>query len=160
MVDMLIMTAKANFCNPMRAENWHAGTDLPKALRRQPNWHAFLGKIKRPAAPDKIYERGPMHYLLFYDVSPDYLVRRADFRNEHLLLAWEAQERGELVLGGALADPVDGAVLLFKAESAEAVERFVAADPYVKNGLILNWRIRPWTTVVGADAASPVRPGG
>ncbi len=101
-----------------------------------------------------------MHYLLFYDVSPDYLERRTNFRNEHLLLAWEAQERGELVLGGALADPVDGAVLLFKAESAEAVERFVAADPYVKNGLILNWHIRPWTTVVGADAASPVRPGG
>ena len=99
-----------------------------------------------------------MHYLLFYDVSPEYLARRAEFRTEHLNLAWQAQVRGELVLGGALADPVDGAVLLFKGESADAVNRFVAADPYVKNGLVTRWRVRPWTTVVGEDATSPVRP--
>jgi len=98
-----------------------------------------------------------MHYLLFYDVSPDYSERRAEFRTEHLNLAWQAQARGELVLGGALADPVDGAVLLFKGESADIVKRFVAADPYVKNGLVTRWRVRPWTTVVGEDATSPVR---
>jgi uncharacterized protein YciI len=99
-----------------------------------------------------------MHFLLFYDVSPEYLERRGEFRYEHLKLAWEAQGRGELILGGALADPVDCSVLLFKAESAEVVERFVASDPYVKNGLVLRWRVRPWTTVVGDDATTPVRP--
>lgn len=99
-----------------------------------------------------------MHYLLFYDVSSDYLERRAEFRAEHLTLAWQAQARGELILGGALADPVDASVLLFKGESDDAARRFAAADPYVKNGLVTNWRVRPWTTVVGEDAASPVRP--
>ena len=99
-----------------------------------------------------------MHYLLFYDVSADYLARRGEFREEHLGLAWQAQARGEIVLGGALEDPVDAAILLFKAESAAVVERFVAADPYVRNGLVKRWRIRPWTTVVGDDATSPVRP--
>jgi uncharacterized protein len=99
-----------------------------------------------------------MHYLLFYEVSSDYLSRRAEFRDAHLRLAWQAQARGELILGGALADPVDGAVLLFKCESAEVVERFVAADPYVSSGLVTNWRVRPWTTVVGDEASSPVRP--
>ena len=99
-----------------------------------------------------------MHYLLFYDVTPDYITRRSEFRNEHLTLAWRSQARGELVLGGALADPVDGAVLLFKTESPDVVERFVKADPYVKNGLVSQWRIRPWTTVVGDDAAAPVKP--
>ena len=99
-----------------------------------------------------------MHYLLFYDVSPDYLERRGEFRNEHLTLAWQAQARGELILGGALADPVDTAVLLFKGESADVVNRFVAADPYVRSGLVTSWRIRPWTTVVGAWASTPVRP--
>jgi len=99
-----------------------------------------------------------VHYLLFYDVSDDYLARRAEFRGEHLKLAWDAHERGELVLGGALADPVDGAILLFKGDSAEVAERFVAADPYVKNGLVKSWRVRPWTTVVGAEASVPVRP--
>jgi uncharacterized protein YciI len=100
-----------------------------------------------------------VHYLLIYDVSDDYLERRAAFRAEHLALAWAAHERGDLLLGGALADPVDGAVLLFTGDSPAAAEAFVAADPYVRNGLVKRWRVRPWTTVVGAGAASPVRPG-
>ena len=101
-----------------------------------------------------------MHYLLFYDVSSDYSERRAEFRSEHLTLAWQAQARGELILGGALADPVEGAVLLFKGESADVAERFAATDPYVRNGLVTSWRVRPWTTVVGEDAASPIRDAG
>ncbi len=99
-----------------------------------------------------------MHYLLIYDLSPDYLEKRSQFRGVHLQLAWEAHERGELVLGGALTDPVDNAVLLFKGDSPAAAERFAAADPYVKNGLVKSWRVRPWTTVVGKDASTPVRP--
>jgi uncharacterized protein len=99
-----------------------------------------------------------MHYLLFYDVSDDYLLRRGEFRAEHLRLAWQAAERGELVLGGALADPVDGAVLLFTGESPEVAERFARADPYVANGLVKRWSVRAWTTVAGEQAATPVRP--
>jgi uncharacterized protein YciI len=99
-----------------------------------------------------------MHYLLIYDVSADYLERRATFRAEHLSLAWQAHERGELVLGGALAAPVDGAVLLFQGDSPAAAEAFAAADPYVRHGLVTRWRVRPWSTVVGAGAATPVRP--
>ena len=101
-----------------------------------------------------------MHYLLTYDLAPDYLERRGAFRDEHLALGWQAHERGELVLGGALADPVDGALLLFRGDSPAAAEAFARADPYVRHGLVARWRVRPWTTVIGADAASPVRPTG
>ena len=100
-----------------------------------------------------------MHYLLMYEVSPDYLARRADFRDEHLSLAWQAHARGELLLGGALADPVDAAVLLFSGGSPEVAERFAAADPYVRHGLVTRWRVRPWITVAGAEAATPIHPG-
>lgn len=99
-----------------------------------------------------------MHYLMFYEYAPDYLARRGEFRSEHLTLAWAAEARGELVLGGALADPADGAVLLFQCATPEIPERFAAADPYVKNGLVTSYRVRPWTTVVGQDADTPVRP--
>jgi uncharacterized protein YciI len=98
-----------------------------------------------------------MHYLLFYDVAADYLERRASFRGAHLEKAWAAVERGELVLGGALADPVDGAVLLFQGDSPEVAERFARADPYVLNGLVTRWRVRAWTTVAGESATNPVR---
>jgi uncharacterized protein len=94
-----------------------------------------------------------MHYLLFYDAAPDYLERRAAFRDEHLALARAAHRRGELVLAGALADPVDGAVLLFRGDSPDAAFRFAEADPYVRNGLVRGWRVRAWTTVVGDEPA-------
>jgi uncharacterized protein YciI len=90
------------------------------------------------------------YYLLFYDVVEDYVERRASLRSEHLTLAKEFVERGELVLGGALANPVDGAVLLFQGDSPEVAERFVQADPYVLNGLVTRWRVREWTVVVGS----------
>ena len=98
-----------------------------------------------------------MHYLMFYDYSQDYLARRGEFRNEHLQLAWASNERGELVLGGAFADPADGAVLLFECDSPEVPKQFAAADPYVRNGLVTKYWVRPWTTVVGALATTPVR---
>jgi uncharacterized protein YciI len=98
------------------------------------------------------------HFLLFYDVAPDYLTRRAGSRDAHLAKAWDAHRRGELVLGGALADPIDGAVMLFQAESAAVVEDFARTDPYVVNGVVVGWRVRAWTTVVGDQAATPVRP--
>jgi len=99
-----------------------------------------------------------MHYLLFYDVVPDYAERRLPFRVAHLAHARAALKRGELVLGGALADPVDGAVLLFKCDSSTAVEAFAATGPYVVNGLVNAWRVRTWTTVVGEDAAVTLPP--
>lgn len=98
-----------------------------------------------------------MHYLLFYEVGEDYVARRAEFRAAHLEKAWLASARGELVLGGALADPVDGAVLLFQGESAEVAERFARADPYVTSGVVKRWHVREWTTVAGEGAARPAR---
>ena len=94
-----------------------------------------------------------MLYLLFYDVVSDYAERRLPFRAAHLVHARAAVARGELVLGGALADPIDGAVLLFTGSSPAVAETFAAADPYVTNGLVTRWRVRTWTTVVGEHAA-------
>jgi uncharacterized protein YciI len=101
---------------------------------------------------------GTKHFLLFYEAGPDYLERRPDFRGAHLEHAWAAHQRGELVVAGALADPVDGAVLMFQGEDASAAEEFARADPYVRNGLVADWRVREWTTVVGDFAATPLRP--
>ena len=98
------------------------------------------------------------HFLLFYEGAPDYLERRPQFRSQHLSHAWNAQQRGELILGGAFADPVDGAVLLFAGDGADVAESFARTDPYVEHGLVQRWHVREWTTVVGDLAATPVRP--
>ena len=77
--------------------------------------------------------------------------RRAALREEHLEKARQSLNRGDLVLAGALADPVDQAMLLFRGDSTEAAEAFAKADPYVKNGLVKSWRVRKWTTVIGGE---------
>lgn len=99
-----------------------------------------------------------MHYLLFYEVSEDYLSRRAKFRGAHLEMAWKASERGELQLAGALTNPTDGAVLLFKGDTPDVAENFARNDPYVTNGLVKRWHVREWATVVGDGCTNPVRP--
>jgi hypothetical protein len=99
-----------------------------------------------------------MHYLLFYDLSDDYLTRRATFRSEHLAKAWASSDRGELVIAGALGDPVDGALLLFEGDSPAAAENFAKTDPYVLNGLVTRWHVRVWNTVAGRHSANPIYP--
>jgi uncharacterized protein YciI len=92
-----------------------------------------------------------MYYILFYKTVEDYLERREQYRAEHLALAKEALENGELILAGALADPADGAVLVFKGDSPQVAEKFAKNDPYVINGLITEWSVRPWTVVIGGE---------
>ena len=98
------------------------------------------------------------HFLLFYTAAPDYLERRAQFRDAHLQKAWASHTAGELVLGGALTDPADGAVLLFAGEDKSAAEKFAKSDPYVTNGLVTSWRVREWVTVAGEAPSKPTRP--
>ncbi|KVD85885.1 hypothetical protein WS62_19485 [Burkholderia sp. ABCPW 14] len=93
-----------------------------------------------------------MYYLLTYELVDDYLERRGTYRAEHLALAKAATARGELLLAGALADPADQAVLVFDAPSPAVAEAFAQADPYVANGLVKRWRVRPWTVVIGKHA--------
>ena len=90
-----------------------------------------------------------MHYLLRYQTAPDYLARRPAFREEHLKLARAAVARGDLLLAGAVGEPITGAVLLFDADSPAAAGAFAARRSYVLNGLVATWDVVPWHTVVG-----------
>lgn len=91
-----------------------------------------------------------MYFALLYETVPDHAQRRIPFRAEHLALAHQAHREGRLILAGAF-DPPDGALLVFRTESAAEVEAFARADPYVRNGLVTSWRVRPWTVVVGGE---------
>jgi uncharacterized protein YciI len=98
-------------------------------------------------------------YLLEYVLVEDYLSRRSSFREAHLTLAREARARGDLVLAGALSEPPDRAVLVWRTDDPSVVERFVGDDPYVRQGLVTSWTIRPWTVVIGDEAPpAPVVP--
>jgi uncharacterized protein len=138
---------------------------LPEELLRH---RVAVGAVTKPQTdarpavlpamvPTASTARRPPHFLLIYDVAPDYVQRRAQYREEHLRLAWQSAQKGELVLAGALEDPVEQAFLLFSG-SRESALRFAAADPYVRHGLVKRFRVKQWHTVVGDSAANPVRP--
>jgi len=99
-----------------------------------------------------------MHYLLIYDVGPDFIRRREEFRDEHLTLAWRSAGHGDLLLAGALEEPTEQAFLLFQGMSPDGARRFAESDPYVRHGLVTRWRVRQWNTVVGETSATPRKP--
>ena len=95
------------------------------------------------------------YFALHYDVVPGFAERRAPYREAHLRMVRDAHEHGRLVMAGALGDPPDGALLVFRADSPDAIEDFARADPYVREGLVASWRVRPWTVVIGGEGGPP-----
>lgn len=89
------------------------------------------------------------YWVLFYEVVEDMINKRVPYREEHLRLIREGHGRGEILMAGAVGDPPDGAVLVFRAASPDVAEQFVGDDPYVKNGLVVSWKVKPWTVVAG-----------
>ena len=140
-----------------RMERIELPAELVAAARTATAQRPAVGAAAGPVAIAR--PQGAPHFLLVYDVGPDFMQRRAAFRDEHLALAWKAADAGELVLAGALEEPTEQAFLLFRG-SREAALRFAAADPYVKQGLVKAFRVKQWHTTVGAQAASPLRPKG
>lgn len=99
------------------------------------------------------------YFILFYETADDYVAKRAPFRGQHLELARDAYARGELLLAGALDDPMDRAVLVFRTRDRSQVEDFARRDPYVVNGAVTRWDVRPWNVVIGHDPAdAPAMP--
>ncbi len=92
-----------------------------------------------------------MYYILFYKTVENYIEKRSQFREEHLKLARQAYEKGALVMAGAMADPADSAILIFKGDGPDIAEQFAVNDPYVQNGLIREWEVRLWTVVIGNE---------
>lgn len=142
-----------------------AGHELPPELtaalraRGQPV-RPGMAVLPAPAtgtAAARLPAGGGLHYLLIYDVGPDFIQRRAQYRDLHLALAWKAAAAGELLLAGALEEPTEQAFLLFRG-SRDAARRFAEADPYVMQGLVKRWRVKQWHTVAGDAAALPLRP--
>jgi len=92
-----------------------------------------------------------MYFILFYDLVDNALEARAPYRDEHLARAKEAHESGFMVMAGALTDPPDTSILIFKADDESAVEEFARNDPYVNNGVVTNWSVRHWAVAIPAE---------
>ena len=99
-----------------------------------------------------------MHFVLSYEIVDNFAEKRTPFRAEHFTRLKQAHASGALVLAGAFAEPVDGALLVFRGPTSEAAESFAKTDPYVTNGLVAKWQVRQWSTVIGDGANLPSLP--
>lgn len=93
------------------------------------------------------------HLMLEYTLAPDFMERREAHRAEHLGLLEAAAQRGELALAGA-APEVYRSVMVWREDAREALDAFVAVDPYVRHGVAESWRVITWNTVVGSALAT------
>lgn len=88
--------------------------------------------------------------LLSYEYVADILERRGPVRAAHLENIRREVDAGRLLAAGAVGDPPSGALFVWLADTEDEIAAFVAADPYVREGLVTAHDIRPWTVVAGA----------
>lgn len=88
-------------------------------------------------------------YVLVYEVVEGYAEKRVPFRPAHFANGEAAMARGELLLGGAAGEPIDSALLVFDVDDPTVVEQFAQNDPYVQEGLVTRWSVKPWNVVLG-----------
>jgi hypothetical protein len=91
------------------------------------------------------------YFALSYEVVENFAERRMPFRESHLKMVRDGHERGDVVMAGALGDPPEKALIVFRVADIETVENFARADPYVMNGVVTRWTVRPWNVVVGGS---------
>jgi len=87
------------------------------------------------------------HHVLIYRYVPDIVERRAPLREEHLRKIAAEQAAGRILMAGPIGNPIQGALFVFAGEESAPGEAFAKADPYVRAGLVTEWRVEPWTLV-------------
>ena len=96
-----------------------------------------------------------MPYFVFYGTDgPGGEAIRARVREAHRAHIRIDQPGCRMVAAGVLVEDdgarMDGTLLVFDADDRAAVERFMAADPYSREGLFGKIEIRRWNWAVGA----------
>lgn len=93
------------------------------------------------------------HFAVNYLYGP--AEEQARHRPEHRAYLSELVDRGLLLASGPFTDQEEpGALLVFRAESAEEVEELTRGDPMHRHGVVREHRIRPWNPVLGVFVSS------
>eukprot|EP01095_Lingulamoeba_sp_RSL-Kostka_P004527 TRINITY_DN15762_c0_g1_i1.p1 TRINITY_DN15762_c0_g1~~TRINITY_DN15762_c0_g1_i1.p1 ORF type:complete len:147 (-),score=42.39 TRINITY_DN15762_c0_g1_i1:126-566(-) len=94
-------------------------------------------------------------FMLEYEYIENILEERTQFRKSHFEHAKSYRDNGSLVYGGAFNPPSLGAAIVFRCSNKEEVEEFARNDPYVINKLVINFKVKEWSIVIGCGSDSP-----
>ncbi len=96
-------------------------------------------------------------WLVEATYAPDAADTRIPFRAEHLARIGELKDAGVYLEAGAFPD-VSASIILLRAASEEAALEIVKGDVYLRNGVWVELRARPFGRVV-LLSSSGTRPG-
>ena len=150
------------FPNPPAADVWHStGPPTGELLVASTD----LGHIAAGGVPGLAWDLGPDSgaagggggggggngggalTLLLYEYSGDFSRARGAFQRQHAERVSRATRRGELLLAGTTADPLDRGIFIFRESSA--ARAFASGDPFVAAGLVRHWEVRKWALAGG-----------
>lgn len=88
-----------------------------------------------------------MKYVLLYEATPDFMSKVMAHIEAHRALWKQFSEAGTLLMIGPFTDPPAGSAMgIFTTRAA--AEAFVAADPFVSQGIVARFTIREWNEVL------------
>lgn len=88
-----------------------------------------------------------MKFVMRYRAAEGFLPLAQENGPAHVARLQEFARRGVLLMAGPLDEPLDGdAIGVFT--TREAAEEFIAGDPFVLNGVVAEWSVRPWNEVL------------
>jgi len=89
------------------------------------------------------------YYILTYKTKPNFNTIKKPYQAEHLRIMQEHYKKNTLIMAGAVLNPSDGGMLIFKGDDPSVAENFANNDPYVTNGIVEKWFVRAWQVVIG-----------
>ncbi|WP_164704397.1 YciI family protein [Blastococcus litoris] len=88
-----------------------------------------------------------MKTVMTYRAVEDFLPLAQQHGPAHVARLQEFSARGELLMVGTFDEPMNGdAMGIFT--TREAAEEFIAGDPFVVNGVVASWTLRPWNEIL------------
>jgi uncharacterized protein YciI len=88
-----------------------------------------------------------MKDVMTYRAVEDFLPLAQQHGAAHVARLHEFHDRGVLLMVGTFEEPMNGEAMgVFT--SREAAEEFIAGDPFVVNGVVASWAVRPWNEVL------------
>ena len=86
--------------------------------------------------------------IILYHFVDDFIQKRTPVRMDHLNYLETYVQRGLLFLGGAL-DPIKKMGLIVFGGSNDQAMSLVKQDPYIREGLVVDFEIINWNVVIG-----------
>jgi uncharacterized protein YciI len=91
-----------------------------------------------------------MKHVMTYRAVDGFLPLAREHGPAHVERLREFHGRGVLLMAGPFDEPMNGdAMGIFT--NREAAEEFIAGDPFVVNGVVASWTVRPWNEVLQPD---------